>query len=123
MDSTWLWVIPISGILALAFVIYLVRDVLSRDEGTPEMKAVSDTIYEGAIAFIRRQYVTIAVLSVVTAIVVAILVSQETITETDFQRFRSRRQNGYRIPGRRCGQRPQRYHRHVCCRPLECACR
>ncbi|MCC7164758.1 MAG: sodium-translocating pyrophosphatase [Anaerolineae bacterium] len=82
MDSTWLWVIPISGILGLAFVIYLVRDVLGRDEGTPEMKAVSDTIYEGAIAFIRRQYLTIAILAVVTAIIVALLVSQETVTET-----------------------------------------
>lgn len=80
--ETWLWVIPISGVLGLGFVLYLVRDVLSRDEGTKEMKAVSDTIYEGAIAFIRRQYATIAALAIVVAIIIAILVAQEQVTET-----------------------------------------
>ncbi len=83
MDSTWLWVIPISGILGLAFVIYLVRDVLRRDEGTPEMRAVAATIYEGAIAFIRRQYLTIGLLSIVVAIIIAVLVSTEQVTETE----------------------------------------
>ncbi|HZQ06232.1 MAG TPA: sodium-translocating pyrophosphatase [Anaerolineae bacterium] len=87
MDSTWLWVIPISGILGVAFVIYLIRDVLSRDTGTREMKAVADTIYEGAIAFIRRQYTTIAALAIVVAIVIAIIVSQEQITETPVKGF------------------------------------
>lgn len=82
MDSTWLWVIPISGILGLAFVIYLVRDVLSRDDGTREMQEVAATIYEGAIAFIRRQYATIAALAIVVAIIIAFLVSTEQITET-----------------------------------------
>ncbi len=87
MDSTWLWVIPISGILGVAFVVYLIRDVLSRDTGTREMKAVADTIYEGAIAFIRRQYTTIAALAIVVAIVIAIIVSQEQITETPVKGF------------------------------------
>lgn len=82
MDYTWLWVIPISGILGLVFVVYLIRDVLSRDEGTKEMKAVADTIYEGAIAFIRRQYATIGILALVVAVLIAILVSTEQVTET-----------------------------------------
>lgn len=82
MDLTWLWVIPISGILGVAFVAYLIRDVLSRDEGTKEMRAVSATIYEGAIAFIRRQYATIAALAIVVAVIIAILVAQEQVTET-----------------------------------------
>lgn len=82
MDLTWLWVIPISGILGLAFVVYLVRDVLSRDDGTKEMKDVAATIYEGAIAFIRRQYTTIGILALVVAVIIAILVSQESVTET-----------------------------------------
>src|SRR5581483_6040595 len=84
MDSTspWLWIIPISGILGVAFVASLAWNVLRRDEGTKEMKAVADTIYEGAIAFIRRQYATIAGLAVVVAVIIAALVSQEQITET-----------------------------------------
>jgi K(+)-stimulated pyrophosphate-energized sodium pump len=82
MDPTWLWIIPISGILGVAFVAYLAWDVLRRDEGTRDMKAVADTIYEGAIAFIRRQYATIAALALVVAVIIAIVVSQEQITET-----------------------------------------
>ncbi len=82
MDSTWLWVIPISGVLGVAFVIYLAWDVLRRDEGTAEMRAVAATIYEGAIAFIRRQYAKIAALAIVVAVVIAVIVSTEQVTET-----------------------------------------
>lgn len=85
MDSTWLWIVPISGILGVAFVAYLAWDVLRRDEGTAEMKAVAATIYEGAIAFIRRQYVTIAGLAIVVAIIIAVLISTEQVTETDIK--------------------------------------
>jgi K(+)-stimulated pyrophosphate-energized sodium pump len=58
---------------------------LSRDEGTADMKAVADTIYEGAIAFIRRQYLTIAVLAIVGAVVITALVSTEQVTETNIR--------------------------------------
>jgi len=73
-----LWIVPVSGVLALAFVIYLVRDVMGRDKGTPEMQQVGEAIYKGAIAFITRQYSTIAVLAIVTAVVVAIVVGSFT---------------------------------------------
>lgn len=82
MDSPWLWIIPISGILGVAFVAYLAWDVLRRDEGTREMQAVAATIYEGAIAFIRRQYVTIGILAIVVAVIIMALVSFEQVTET-----------------------------------------
>lgn len=85
MDQTWLWIVPISGILGVAFVVYLAWDVLRRDEGTKEMKAVADTIYEGAIAFIRRQYATIAALAIVVAILIGIIVSTEQYVETDIK--------------------------------------
>ena len=53
------WFVPIAGLLAVAFAIFLARDVLSRDTGTKEMMDVSATINEGAVAFIKRQYSTI----------------------------------------------------------------
>ena len=57
MDATALQlIIPIAGVVAVLFAIYLARDVLSRDTGTPEMVAVGDTIREGADAFVRRQF-------------------------------------------------------------------
>jgi len=70
-----MWLLPVSGALALAFVIYLAWDVLRRDRGTPEMQQVGNAIYQGAIAFIRRQYSTIAILAVVVAIIVTFVVS------------------------------------------------
>ena len=63
------WFVPVAGLLAVAFAIYLARDVLSRDTGTKEMMDVSSTINEGAVAFIKRQYLTIGALAVAGAVV------------------------------------------------------
>ena len=62
--------IPIAGLLAVGFAIYLARDVLSRDTGTKEMMEVSATINEGAVAFIKRQYTTIGLLAVAGSVVI-----------------------------------------------------
>ncbi|HEY8868682.1 MAG TPA: sodium-translocating pyrophosphatase [Candidatus Limnocylindrales bacterium] len=64
-----------AGLIAIVFAIYLARDVLSRDTGTKEMEEVAGTIYEGAVAFIRRQYTTIALLALVGAVVIAAVIS------------------------------------------------
>ena len=73
MDASTLQLIILpAGIIAILFAIYLARDVLARDTGTQAMQDVAGTIYEGAVAFIRRQYTTIAVLAVVGAIAVGI---------------------------------------------------
>ncbi len=64
-----------AGLIAIAFAIYLARDVLRRDTGTKEMEAVAATIYEGAVAFIRRQYVTIAVLAILGAVAIGLVIS------------------------------------------------
>jgi K(+)-stimulated pyrophosphate-energized sodium pump len=66
--------IPIAGIAAVLYALYLAWDVLRRDEGTPEMQDVASMIYEGAMAFLRRQYGTIAALSIVTAIAIGVIV-------------------------------------------------
>jgi K(+)-stimulated pyrophosphate-energized sodium pump len=77
--------IPIAGLLAVAFAIYLARDVLSRDTGTKEMMDVSATIQEGAVAFIKRQYTTIGLLALAGAVVIGIviaLVETEKVADT-----------------------------------------
>lgn len=73
-----IWVVPLSGLLTLAFLVYLIRDVLGRDRGTEKMQEVGSAIYKGAVAFISRQYSTIAVLAVVTSIIVAAIVASFT---------------------------------------------
>src|SRR5947209_12893131 len=67
--------VPVAGLIAVGFAIYLARDVLGRDTGTPEMQAIASTIFEGAMAFLRRQYTTIAILAVVTAVLVGVLLA------------------------------------------------
>ncbi|MEK6192341.1 MAG: sodium-translocating pyrophosphatase [Chloroflexota bacterium] len=68
------WVIPVAGLAAVAFAAYLARDVLRRDTGTPAMEDVAATIMEGAVAFIRRQYLTILVLAVVGAAIIGLVI-------------------------------------------------
>ena len=75
MSETLQLIILPAGVVAVLFALWLARDVLSRDAGTAEMQAVAGTIYEGAIAFIRRQYTTIALLALVGALVIVGLIS------------------------------------------------
>jgi hypothetical protein len=67
------WVVPVAGLIAVLFAFWLARDVLRRDTGTPEMQAIAGMIFEGAMAFLRRQYRTIAMLAVVTAVVIGVI--------------------------------------------------
>ena len=69
------WVVPAAGIAAVLFALYLARDVMSRDTGTPEMVAVGDTIREGADAFVKRQYTTIGLLALVGAVVITVVIA------------------------------------------------
>ncbi len=69
-----IWIVPASGMLTLAFVAYLWWDVMKHDKGDEKMQEVGSAIYKGAVAFITRQYSTIAVLAVITAVIVAAVV-------------------------------------------------
>ncbi len=62
-------VITIS-ILALLFAGWLTRQVLRKDTGSEAMQGVSNAIKVGAEAFVKRQYTTIAILSVVLAVII-----------------------------------------------------
>ncbi|HET7737727.1 MAG TPA: V-type H(+)-translocating pyrophosphatase [Tepidiformaceae bacterium] len=66
--------IPAASAAAVLFAIWLALDVLRRDKGTPAMQEVAGTILEGANAFLSRQYRTIGILAVVTAVVVGAIV-------------------------------------------------
>ncbi|HEY3107426.1 MAG TPA: sodium-translocating pyrophosphatase [Chloroflexota bacterium] len=63
------------GIVGVLFAFWLAQNVLRRDKGTPEMQQVSSAIYEGAMAFMRRQYSTIIGLAVVGCVVVGAVIA------------------------------------------------
>ncbi|MDR2846168.1 MAG: sodium/proton-translocating pyrophosphatase, partial [Candidatus Methanoplasma sp.] len=64
-----LFMIPLASIIALVFALYFFRNIWSRDKGTPEMQKISNAIETGAMAYLRRQYKTIGIISVILAIV------------------------------------------------------
>ena len=72
MELTWL--IPVAGAAAVLYAIWLARDVLSRDTGTAAMQEIGGMIFEGAMAFLSRQYRTIAIFAVLTAIALGLIV-------------------------------------------------
>src|SRR3954469_4286968 len=70
--AEWFWLI-FSGapaLLAIAVGFYLMRGVLAADQGTPKMIEIATAIQEGAQAYLRRQFKTIAVILIPLAIVV-----------------------------------------------------
>src|SRR3546814_3143442 len=81
------WLIPAAGVAAVLYAAWLARDVLKRDAGTPEMQDVAGMIFEGAMAFLRRQYSTIALLALVTAVVIGVIVGavSEGVKAIDFE--------------------------------------
>ena len=84
-----LWLVPLSGLIAVIAAAVLARDVIGRPKGTPEMQAVASAIYEGAMAFLNRQYRTIAMLSVVAAVLYAVANRLEPSREASALRLAS----------------------------------
>jgi K(+)-stimulated pyrophosphate-energized sodium pump len=70
---TLLLVVLIISAVSLAFAVYLAREVLSADEGTPEMQQIAAAIKEGAEAFLRRQNATIVVIGIGVAVLIFVL--------------------------------------------------
>lgn len=73
--SNYIWVPIIVGLLAVGFAALLARYVLSKDTGTPAMQKVADAIFKGAMAFLNRQYRTIATLAIFAAILVGLVLA------------------------------------------------
>ena len=59
--------------LSLGFAVFLARQVIAKDTGTPKMREISDAIKEGAEAFLSRQNRTIISLSAVLAALIFVL--------------------------------------------------
>ncbi|MBI1951328.1 MAG: sodium-translocating pyrophosphatase [Acidobacteria bacterium] len=58
------------SVLSLVVAAFMAKHVLAADTGKAEMRQISDAIREGAEAFLKRQYRTIAALSVVAALLI-----------------------------------------------------
>jgi K(+)-stimulated pyrophosphate-energized sodium pump len=71
MDLVWICII--AGLVAAGVVVLFVRYVLRQDAGSEKVQETSRAIQEGAMAFIGREYRTLAIVVAALAIILAIV--------------------------------------------------
>ncbi len=67
---TTLWLIVLCGVLAIIYAIWATTSVMRADPGSEKMQEIAAAIREGAQAYLRRQYTTIAIVGVVIFLIV-----------------------------------------------------
>jgi K(+)-stimulated pyrophosphate-energized sodium pump len=68
----WLVIAPIAGLASIIAAVYLYFYVSKQDSGNPKMQEISEAIKEGANAYLKRQYSTLAIFVVIVAVVLLI---------------------------------------------------
>tara|TARA_R110002073_G_scaffold31278_6_gene96114 strand:- start:5328 stop:7499 length:2172 start_codon:yes stop_codon:yes gene_type:complete len=64
-----LWLVIAAGLLAVLYGVLQSRSILSADAGSDKMKEIAAAIQEGANAYLKRQYMTIAMVGVVIFVI------------------------------------------------------
>lgn len=62
----------LSSLVGVAFIVYLVWDVLRKDPGNETMVSISHSVQEGAKAFLKREYSYVAMVVLVVAVLIAL---------------------------------------------------
>jgi K(+)-stimulated pyrophosphate-energized sodium pump len=66
-----LTLIILGGLLSIVYGLWAINDVMKRDAGSQRMQEIAAAIAEGAKAYLRRQYTTIAIVGVVLFVIIA----------------------------------------------------
>ncbi len=75
ITATW-WVAPIASVLALLFAIYFYRKMAEANEGNDRMKEIAGYVRDGAMAYLRRQYMVVSVVFFVLLVILFVLAQQ-----------------------------------------------
>ena len=70
--------VAIVALAALGFAGYLVKEVLSSDEGTERMKEIAGAVQEGAAAYLQRQFKTLSIFVVLVFFLLFLLPAETT---------------------------------------------
>ncbi len=65
-----IYLIILCGLIAIAYSVWSAREVLAADAGSTRMQEISAAVQEGATAYLRRQYTTIAAVGIVVFIII-----------------------------------------------------
>jgi K(+)-stimulated pyrophosphate-energized sodium pump len=70
--AEWFWLVfsAVTALVAIGVGFQLMRGVLAADQGTPKMIEIAKAIQEGALAYLRRQMKTIALITIPVGIIV-----------------------------------------------------
>jgi K(+)-stimulated pyrophosphate-energized sodium pump len=75
LSTTAIIFAPIAGIFALLYALYLARKIAKADPGNEKMQEISKYIHEGAMAFLKREYRTLAIFIVVVFFVLGLCIN------------------------------------------------
>ncbi len=82
MFETWL-IAPLSAVISILVGLYFYRYINNQDSGTDKMKEISNAIREGANAFIKREYTTLAMFVGVVAVLILIFLPNTLWSTSD----------------------------------------
>ncbi|HET9260689.1 MAG TPA: sodium-translocating pyrophosphatase [Acidimicrobiia bacterium] len=80
-EWTWLVIAVATALVAILVGVLLARGVLAADQGTPKMREIAAAIQEGAMAYLRRQFRTIA--WILVPLVALVFVTSTQVLEPD----------------------------------------
>ena len=72
MSSTYLWLVIGAGLLAVLYGALQSAALMRKSAGSDKMQEIAAAIQEGAQAYLRRQYLTIGVVGVIVAVILAV---------------------------------------------------
>src|SRR5712664_639407 len=77
-NLTWVVIVAVIALLALAVAGVLVREVLAAGQGTQKMQEIAKAVQEGAAAYLRRQFRTLGVFVVLIFFILLLLPADGT---------------------------------------------